>query len=129
MSCNTHYEHAKGTLSAVEAKQIEQLIKRLNVYWELALKVESVVAIVGQLKEKYKNTYTLPKEDLPTVIGVVEQYLALQKYVETERVFVEDGEQDRMYRRLERNILMDIVFLKQKLVLPELSLKYPAIFK
>lgn len=129
LSCNTQYESMKGKLTAAEARVIEPMLKKLNFLWSITLKVESISAIIGQLKEKYRNSYSLPQEDLPMIVGAVEEYLALQQLVQSEKLLIESGESEKVSRKLERNVLADIIYLKQKLIIPELSLKYPALFK
>jgi hypothetical protein len=106
------------TLDESEKKVVEDAIHDLEHIWDIALKVERIATFLDGLKNKYHNQYVSTKYDGHVFKGLVENVLKLKNSA--------DGEVEQ------RNIneLMDqIVYLEGKVIVPELRIEYPALFK
>ncbi|KAL0491457.1 hypothetical protein AKO1_000885 [Acrasis kona] len=112
-------QHKITKLNEKEAKLINPLMDSLNKYWTVALRVEHVYSIVDELVHKYQNTYTSPKEDQTLVYELVEEYVELSEIYKN----------DSFVLGKLTPLLEELTFLKQKLVMPGLSVRYPVLFK
>jgi methyltransferase-like protein len=108
------------TLTQEEAEVIEPLLQELHDNWNLALRVENIYSYLEDLKNKYHNQYVYPKFESESFINIVENYLKLMK----------DAEGNKMAQdKIEQNVLHNLLFLEGKILLPDLRMKYPTLFK
>eukprot|EP01080_Neovahlkampfia_damariscottae_P007779 gene7779-12253_t len=119
------FEMCQVQLSQTELTQeekdvIEPLFEELSTNWSLAIRVENVYSYLEELKNKYHNQYAYPKSETSNFINLVEAYLTLMK----------DAEDNEMaQRKIEETVLQNIAYLDSKILLPDLRVKYPTLFK
>ena len=116
-SCRTQFTN--GNFSKDEKKIIEPKLKTLESNWKIAFKTEQISTILDDFKSKYHNQFVFPKEDKQIIIDIVEEYLTLSKN-QTSKIIKD---------KLENYIYDDLVYLDQKIIIPELNLNYPQLFK
>ncbi|KAL9654634.1 hypothetical protein ABK040_006696 [Willaertia magna] len=117
--CNKQFEQKKNKLTAKDLELIEPMLKRTNELWNIGLHAENVCSVLADLNNKYRNTYTYPDEDRQLIADIAQDYVELRdKYWE-----------DREVRdKLQNSIFQRLTLVKQKIVLPELELKFPKLF-
>jgi hypothetical protein len=104
-------------LTEEEKSVINPILTKLKGIWELVAEVENITSILEFLKSKHHNTFSNPKEDLKVIFDAIERYLKLkEKYPEDEK-------------KIDDLVYNNIVFLKSKIILPEIDIKYPSLFK
>lgn len=126
--CLSQYNSNKDLFFDNEKKVLKQLVDGLQFAWEVALEANYLCSVLQLMKEKYRNQFNYPQSDLAIICKVVDDYLALKQSAASD-ARSSSPEFLRLSQKVEESILQDLIFLKQKLILPELSIKYPQLFK
>lgn len=127
--CVAQYSSNKELFFDHEKKVLKPLVDGLAFAWEIALEANYLCSVLALLKEKYRNQFSFPSSDYPIICRVVDEYLALKERSETDSRATQSKDFMLLYQKVEESVMQDLIFLKQKLILPELNLKYPQLFK
>lgn len=65
--------------------------------------------------------------DVKLLYAIVEEHFALVEKVNTEKMFSDNSA--LLAQKISDSVIADVLFLKEKMIIPELSLKYPSLFK
>jgi len=117
--CVKQYQEDASKYTANDLEILKPLMKRATDLWTIGLHAENLCSILSRLNNKYRNLYAYPDEDKHLIFDITAEYVELRdKYWE-----------DREIRdKLANSIFQRLTLLKQKLVLPELTLKFPKLF-
>jgi len=112
-------EKKQTELEANDRSILEPLYNEMNYVWDLAMRTNNHCNILRDLVNKYQNTFAFPQGDFGTLCNIVDDYLLV----------TESNMDYRLKQKFSTLIEQRLVFLKQKILLPELMVKYPTIFR
>lgn len=112
-------QYTQANLNESDKAIVDAKYQKLNLYWQLALRVENLASILDELVHKYQNTFSFPAEDEALVCKITDEYVELAAKHEGNHLL-----QSKLV-----SILEELTFLKQKVVLPALTVRYPTLFK
>lgn len=110
--------HKSNYVTKEEKAVIQPIVNELERLWEVALIVERVSTSLDGLKNKYHNQYVKAEQDIPFLLSIVEEYFKLNSEAKTE-----------VEKRNINEIMDDLIFFENKVIIPELRLKHPTLFK
>ncbi len=116
------YEKVKsaGKLEKKDLSVLEPLYNQMNKAWEMAMKTNNHCNVLKDMINKYQNSYEFPQKDFKTICDIVDDYLVIS---ETTNI---DSKLKQNYCTL---VNQRLVYLHSKILMPELMVKYPVIFK
>lgn len=62
LNCKSQFARDSKSFTEEERTILADRLNKLEAYWELALKVESITGLLDSLKEKYRNAFVFPDE-------------------------------------------------------------------
>ncbi|KAG2389122.1 hypothetical protein C9374_014522 [Naegleria lovaniensis] len=118
-ACAKQYKNDAAQYTDADKAVLVPMMERASLLWSVALHAENLCSILSNLNNKYRNTYTYPDADKDLLLDITAEYVELRdKYWD-----------DREIRdKLASSIFQRLTLVKQKIVLPELTLKFPKLF-
>jgi hypothetical protein len=113
------FNKLKGSMSPKDLKILEPLYNQTDLTWKAVMSAEQIFSSLKNLTHKYMNVYTFPREDFEYLCMLIDEYIKLNDTLKD----------DILKKKIIPVLHQSIVYLKQKIILPELSMKYPTIFK